>query len=217
MNRWDYHGTRLVEDARREVLWNSLWRFWFSRVIAPEDTVLDVGCGHGCFINSVQARHKIAIDQWTGFVSHIKPGTRTAVAGLTEIDFIEDGSVDFAFLSNVAEHVTKEEFSVFLEKLKSKLSAKGTLNLIQPNYRYCSKEYFDDFTHISIYSHVSLADFLRANGYEVFEVHPRFLPLTVKSRLPVWPFLIWLYLKLPIKPLGRQMFIRARLGRQKGS
>ena len=216
MNRWDYHGTRLVEDARREVLWTSLWRFWFSGLIAPEDTVLDVGCGHGCFINSVQARHKIAIDPWNGFVAHIKPGTRTVVAGLTEIDFIEDGSVDFAFLSNVAEHVTKEEFSVFLEKLKSKLSAKGTLNLIQPNYRYCSKEYFDDFTHISIYSHVSLADFLSANGYEVFEVHPRFLPLTVKSRLPVWPFLFWVYLKLPIKPLGGQMFIRARLGRQKG-
>jgi SAM-dependent methyltransferase len=216
MNKWNYHGTRLVEDARREVLWNSLWRYWFSRVIAPEDTVLDVGCGHGCFINSVQARHKIAIDQWDGFVPYIKPGTRTAVAGLTEIDFIEDGSVDFAFLSNVAEHVTKEEFSVFLEKLKSKLSAKGTLNLIQPNYRYCSKEYFDDFTHISIYSHVSLADFLRANGYEVFEVHPRFLPLTVKSRLPVWPFLVWVYLKLPVKPLGKQMFIRARPGRQEG-
>ncbi len=216
MNKWDYHGTRLLEDARREVLWNSLWRFWFSRVIAPKDTVLDVGCGHGCFINSVHARHKIAIDPWDGFVAHIKSGTQTAVAGLTEIDFIENGSVDFAFLSNVAEHVTKEEFSVFLEKLKSKLSAKGTLNLIQPNYRYCSKEYFDDFTHISIYSHVSLADFLSANGYEVFEVHPRFLPLTVKSRLPVWPLLIWIYLKLPIKPLGGQMFIRARQGRQKG-
>lgn len=216
MNKWDYHGTRLVEDARRDVLWNSLWRYWFSHLITPEDTVLDVGCGHGCFINSVQARHKIAIDQWSGFVAHINPGTQTAVAGLTEIDFIKDGSVDFAFLSNVAEHVTKEAFSVFLEKLKSKLSAKGTLNLIQPNYRYCSKEYFDDFTHISIYSHVSLADFLRANGYEVFEVHPRFLPLTVKSRLPVWPFLIWVYLKLPIKPLGGQMFIRARLGQQKG-
>jgi 2-polyprenyl-3-methyl-5-hydroxy-6-metoxy-1,4-benzoquinol methylase len=216
MNRWDYHGTRLVEDARREVLWKSLWRFCFSRLIAPEDTVLDVGCGHGCFINSVQARHKIAMDPWDGFVAHIQPGTQTAVAGLTEIDFIEDGSVDFAFLSNVAEHVTKEEFSVFLEKLKSKLSAKGTLNLIQPNYRYCSKEYFDDFTHITIYSHISLADFLSANGYEVFEVHPRFLPLTVKSRLPVWPFLIWVYLKLPVKPLGGQMFIRARRERQKG-
>src|SRR5664279_2668677 len=99
MNKWDYHGTRLVEDARREVLWNSLWRYWFSRLIAPEDTVLDVGCGHGCFINSVQARHKIAIDQCSGFVPHINPGTLTAVAGLTEIDFIEDGSVDFAFLS----------------------------------------------------------------------------------------------------------------------
>jgi SAM-dependent methyltransferase len=161
MKNWDYHGTRLVPDRKREILWKSLWRFWFSRLIAPEDTVLDIGCGHGCFINSVQARRKIAMDQWKGFVSHINPGTQTAVAGLTEIDFIEAGAVDFAFLSNVTEHVTKEDFSLFLEKLKPKLSAKGTLNLIQPNYRFCAKEYFNDFTRISVYSHVSLKGFSR--------------------------------------------------------
>lgn len=210
MQNWDYHGTRLVPDRKRDQLWNNLWRFYFSRLISAGDTVLDIGCGHGCFINAVRAQRKIAIDPWKDFVSYINPGTQAVVAGLTEIDFIENGVIDFAFMSNVAEHVTKEDFSIFLGKLKSKLSAKGTLNLIQPNYRFCAKEYFDDFTHISIYSHVSLADFLSANSYEVFEVYPRFLPLTVKSRLPAWPFLIWLYLKLPFKPLGKQMLIRAR-------
>ena len=39
---------------------------------------------------------------------------------------------------------------------------------------------------------------------------PRFLPLTVKSRLPVWPPLIGLYLNSPFKPMGKQMFVRAR-------
>ena len=63
---------------------------------------------------------------------------------------------------------------------------------------------------MSVYSHISLADFLRANGWEVLEVRPRFLPLTVKSRLPVWPALIGLYLKSPFKPLGKQMLITAR-------
>ena len=29
-------------------------------------------------------------------------------------------------------------------------------------------------------------DFLAANGFEPIEVRPRFLPLTVKSRLPTW-------------------------------
>jgi hypothetical protein len=56
----------------------------------------------------------------------------------------------------------------------------------------------------------SLADLLVANGWEVLEVKPRFLPLTVKSRLPVSQWLIALYLRMPFKPMGKQMLLRAR-------
>jgi hypothetical protein len=74
-----------------------------------------------------------------------------------------------------------------------------------PAYR----EYFDDYTHVSVFSHVSLADFLRVNGFDLLEIRPRFLPLTVKSRLPVLPWLIKAYLASPIKPMAKQMLIRA--------
>jgi hypothetical protein len=53
-----------------------------------------------------------------------------------------------------------------------------------------------------------LCDFLAANGYRVIEVRPRFLPLTVKSRFPVSPVLIRLYLLSPWKFLGKQMLVR---------
>jgi hypothetical protein len=56
---------------------------------------------------------------------------------------------------------------------------------------------------------------LTAHGWEVLEVHPRFLPLSVKSRLPTWPILIGIYLRLPFKPLGKQMLIVARPSRTK--
>ena len=39
---------------------------------------------------------------------------------------------------------------------------------------------------------------------------PRFLPLTVKSRLPVSPLLIRAYLASPFKPWGKQMLVRAK-------
>ena len=87
---------------------------------------------------------------------------------------------------------------------------RGTLTILQPNYRYAYREYFDDYTHIAIYSHIGLADFLTANGYEVLTVKPRFLPLTVKSHLPVSPWLVRAYLASPIKFLGKQMLISAR-------
>jgi hypothetical protein len=61
-----------------------------------------------------------------------------------------------------------------------------------------------------VYTHTSLTDFLEAHGYDVIECHPRFLPLTIKSRVPVWRLFIRLYLSSPWKPLGKQMFLRAR-------
>jgi hypothetical protein len=181
-----YHKVRLGHQRKRNVVWAALWRYYFRHRIDATDTVLDLGCGY------------------------IAPGVETLVTSLTDLSALEDGSIDYAFASNVVEHVTKEEFASLLACLKKKLSARGRLTLIQPNYRYASAEYFDDYTHISIWSHVSLADFLTANGYEVIEIRPRFLPLTLISRIPTFPPLIGLYLISPIKPLGKQMLLSAR-------
>ena len=85
--------------------------------------------------------------------------------------------------------------------------------LLQPNFRYCVREYFDDYTHRTIFTHVSLADRLRAHGFDVERVEARFLPLSFKSRLPAWPWLVDLYLRLPWRPLAKQMLVVARLKR----
>src|SRR3569623_267565 len=148
---------------------------------------------------------------WTGIRKHLGPGVEGIVGSVTDPGCIDDASVDFAFASNQFEHISQADFAKVLASLKTKLSARGTLTMLQPNYRYAYREYFDDYTHVSIYSHVSLADFLVANGYEVIEVRPRFLPLTVKSRLPVSPLLIGLYLASPFKPMGKQHLLAHRL------
>jgi hypothetical protein len=153
---------------------------------------------------------RIALDVWPGFTQFLAPDVQAVVGPVTDLNFLADGSVDFAFASNLFEHISQAAFAQVLDGLRPKLSDRGTLNILQPNYRYAAREYFDDYTHVAIYSHISLADFLTANGYEVLQVVPRFLPLTVKSRMPVSPWLIAAYLASPIKPLGKQMFIRAR-------
>jgi hypothetical protein len=132
------------------------------------------------------------------------------VGSVTDLDGIADDSVDFAFASNLFEHIPQEALVAVLAQLRAKLTKRGTLTMIQPNYRYAYREYFDDYTHVAIYSHISMADLLVANGWEVLEVKPRFLPLTVKSRLPVSEWLIALYLRMPFKPMGKQMLLRAR-------
>ncbi|HWU91764.1 MAG TPA: methyltransferase domain-containing protein, partial [Sphingomicrobium sp.] len=205
-----YHDSRLVKDERRSTVWRALWRNYFRHRIAADDCVLDLGCGYGEIINNVTARRRIGLDAWDGIRRHLDPSVEAIVGSVTDLGGVADRSVDFAFASNLFEHISQSDFAKVLAALKSKLSAKGTLTILQPNYRYAYREYFDDYTHVSVYSHISLADFLTANGYEVLEVRPRFLPLTVKSRLPVSAALIRLYLASPFKPLGKQMLLVAR-------
>ena len=205
-----YHDTRLEHDPKRDIVWKALWTHYFKNLISPDACVLDLGGGYGEFINNVVARRRIGLDMWDGVVRHLEPGVEAIVSSVTCLEKIEDGSVDFAFASNLFEHISQAALVEVLDALRSKLGAGGTINILQPNYRFAYREYFDDYTHVTVYSHIGLADLLAANGYEVIDVRPRFLPLTVKSRLPVSPALIALYLKSPVKPMGKQMLIRAR-------
>ncbi len=206
-----YHDLRLVHDAKRDTVWKALWRYFFAKRIKPDDCVLDLGCGYGEFINNVVAKRRIGVDTWDGMPAHLAPGVEPIVGSVTDLSKIADGSVDYAFSSNLFEHLTKEQLAETLTQLKAKLAPGGTLTTLQPNYRYCANEYWDDYTHVTAWSHVSLADFLESQGFEIVEVRPRFLPLTVKSRLPVWPLLIAAYLASPIKPMGKQMLLVAKV------
>lgn len=211
MSKNGYHDTRLPFDSRREVLWRALWKYYFSRQIPSSDCVLELGCGYAHFINNVVARRRIAVDSWPGFLEYLSPGVEGRVGSVVDLGFLDDHSIDFAFASSLFEHLSKEDFIRTLYQLKQKLTPAGRVAILQPNYRYAYKEYFDDYTHVTVYSHESMCDFLGSNGYQVVECLPRFMPLTVKDRkIPVWEPLIALYLKSPIKPLAKQMLIIAR-------
>lgn len=206
----DYHGSRLPHDPRRDVLWEALWHCHFRTRIAPDACVLDLGSGYANFINSVRARRRIAVDAWPGLLDHVAPGVEAIVGPVDDLRAVATGSVDFAFASNLFEHLERDVCLTTLAEVRRVLAPGGRLTLLQPNYRYAYREYFDDYTHVAVYSHVSLPDLLGAHGWEVDEVRPRFLPLSVKSRLPVRRALIGAYLRSPWKPLGKQMLVGAR-------
>jgi SAM-dependent methyltransferase len=206
-----YHEVRLPHDPARNVLWSALWRYYFSRLIGPNDCVLDIGCGHGAFINSVVARKRIGLDSWPDFPTYLQAGVEPIIGSAVEVGELVKEPVDFAFASNLFEHLTQPDLMTLLGGVRKILSPRGTLNIIQPNYRYAYREYFDDYTHVAVYSHVSLCDVLRISGFDIVDVKPRFLPLSIKTGLPVRESLIRAYLASPIKPMGKQMLIRARV------
>lgn len=205
-----YHDTRFPFDPRREVVWRILCESFFSRLIKPDFHVLELGAGYGHFINNIHCKRKTAVDQWAGMSEYMRPEVTAHVGTVTDLTFVADNSVDFVFASNLFEHLTQDEFAATLSEVRRVSKPGASLNILQPNYRLAYKEYFDDYTHCSIYSDLSLCDFLAVHGFQILESIPGFLPFSIKSsKAPVRPWLIKLYLASPWKPFAKQMFVRA--------
>jgi SAM-dependent methyltransferase len=202
-----YHRTRFQPDPRRRALWQTLVTGVFQKQIPPEAVVLELGAGYGDFINAVKARRRLAVDVWPGMVAYLDPGVEGLVTSITQLDGVPDGLVDYVFSSNCFEHVSQPDLVECLAQLRRKMKPGAMLSIVQPNFKYCAREYFDDYTHVSIYTAQGLGDLLAANGFRVVRCMPRFMPLTLKSRVPVHPWLIRLYLMSPFKPMAKQMLI----------
>lgn len=204
-----YFETRLTYDKKREVLWDTLAEVVFQPYIAPSDTVIELGAGWCDFINSVSARRRIAVDLWSGVREEAAPGVETIVGSADDLQGVAGASVNLIFASNLLEHLTHEQIDRLTAEAQRVLVPGGRLVLVQPNFRLCAKNYFDDYTHVSIWSDISMSAYLESRGWKLERVEGRFLPLTVKSRLPVSATLIKAYLKSPVRPKAGQMLIVA--------
>ena len=109
-----YHETRFAFDERRETLWKTLCDAYFSKFIQPDFHVLELGAGYAHFINNIHCAQRTAIDQWPLLRKYARPGVAANICSVTELDFLPDSSVDFAFASNLFEHLTQGDFSTVL-------------------------------------------------------------------------------------------------------
>jgi ubiquinone/menaquinone biosynthesis C-methylase UbiE len=191
------------------VLWETLVECVFQRDIGAGAVVLELGAGYGEFINAVKAKRRLAVDKWPGMIQHLDPGVEGLVTDITQLDAVADNSLDYVFSSNCFEHVSQCDLGSCLTQLRRKMKPGAMLTIVQPNYKYCFREYFDDYTHVTVYTAQGLSDFLSANDFRVTRCVPRFMPLTIKGRLPVHPLLIRLYLSSPFRPMAKQMLIGA--------
>jgi SAM-dependent methyltransferase len=172
--------------------------------------VLDLGAGYCSFVNHVRATERHALDKAASFAAHAGPGVTTHVGSCDDLSAFGPGRFDAVFASNLLEHLEWPVIERTLDEVRRALKPEGRLLLVQPNFRYCARQYFDDYTHRTIFTHVGLADLLRSRGFAPERVEPRFLPFSFKSRAPKWEFLVALYLRLPVRPLARQMLVVAR-------
>ena len=205
-----YFRSRFPPDPRRDRLWDHLARF-LSAYVPPRARVVELGAGYCHFINRVPAARRVAVDLSADLGNWAAPGVEVCCEdAVAHVERIARGSYDFAFASNFLEHLEWPELERLVAGVHRVLRPGGLFALIQPNFRLAPGRYFDDYTHRTIFTDVSLTDWLAASGFEMVRVVPRFMPLTVKSRLGAFSFLIPLYLRSPWRPLAGQMFVLAQ-------
>ncbi len=206
--------------AQKAALWRVLVEEFFQKWIGSGDTVLDLGCGFGDFINAVKCGRRIGVDLNEEAADTIDGDVEFHAASIRDLAFIEDGTLDVVFTSNVLEHLTdKAAVEETLESVHDALRPGGTFIAMGPNVRLVPGTYWDFWDHHVPISDRSLVELLEVIGFEVVDCIPRFLPYTTVSRLPRSPGLVRLYLRFPPvwRLIGKQFVVRARKpGREEG-
>ena len=128
----------------------------------------------------------------------------------TRLDFLDASAVDVVFASNLLEHLELSDVLATVREVRRVLKPGGTLLLLQPNFRFAYREYFDDYTHRTVFTDRSLPDLLSACDFGIMRVESRFLPFSLRSGLPAYPWLVNAYLRSPWRPWAGQMLVIAQ-------
>jgi SAM-dependent methyltransferase len=205
-----YHDVHLPEHPARREVWRVLADH-LSRWVPLDAHVLEVGAGHCHWINAVRAARRVAVDTWPGLTQFAAPGVEARVMDAsTELPAFPAGHFDVVLASNVLEHFEPDTASSVIGDMHTVLKPGGRLLIVQPNFRYAYRSYFDDYTHRSVFTDVSLPNLLRSRGFGIEMVEPKFLPYSMRDvhrTIPAW--LVRAYLASPVKPRAGQMLVIA--------
>jgi SAM-dependent methyltransferase len=199
------------ESEQRQETWDVLCRDFFQTWVAEDAVVLDLAAGHCEFINNIRAGRRIAVDLNPDVKLRAATGVETHVLRSDDLVDIAEQSIDVVFISNFFEHISREVILATLVEVRRVLRPGGRLMVLQPNVRYCARDYWQFFDHITPVDDRALTEAFSATGFDVVKNIPRFLPYTTKSWLPSWPVLIKAYLRVPLvwRVLGAQAFMVA--------
>ena len=207
MYAWRFHN---VDQRRRQAVWREIARYVHRRMGAPA-RMLDPAAGRGEFITAVPAAERWGVDQ----VRHGVPesaGVKMIIADIMAAD-IPANYFDGVFVSNFLEHLPDQHaVATVLRKLYNSLEPGGRIAIVGPNFRYCTREYFDCADHTVILSHVAATEHLYAAGFDVSAVSSQFLPYSFRGLLPPSLALTRIYLRTPVlwRLLGKQFLVLGR-------
>jgi SAM-dependent methyltransferase len=197
----------------RDLVWRLLVKEYFSQWIAPDSTVLDLGCGHCEFINNVRAAKRLGMDLNPDAVLRAAPGVQIIAQNCSEPWPLASDSLDVIFTSNFFEHLyTKRDLRDTLIQARRCLRPGGLIIALGPNIRYLPGEYWDFYDHYLALTELSLGEVMNETGFLLEQQISRFLPYTMSkgANKPLWMLRLYLKLKFAWPLFGKQFLVVAR-------
>lgn len=205
------HRFTTMLQYRNEV-WRVLVDSFFQKYVRPTDTVLDLGCGYGEFVNHIAAGTKYGMDLNPRSPEFLAKDVKFLQQDCSTRWALPDDSLDVVFTSNFFEHLPdKLALRNTLQEAHRCLKPGGKVVALGPNIKYVQGAYWDFWDHFLCLTEMSLGEGLENNGYRVVESHARFLPYSMVNA-PRYPVaLIRAYLALPaLWPVfGKQFLVVA--------
>lgn len=203
---------RASADYRRAV-WRVLIADFFGKYIKAQDTVLDLGCGYGEFINQVTCKTKLAMDLNPEAPKRVNGDVRCLLQDCSTRWDLKDETLDVIFTSNFFEHLPdKDALGRTLDEAYRCLKPGGRLIAMGPNIKYLNGAYWDFWDHHLALTEDSLREGLVNRKFAVEECIARFMPFRMDNQRPSPLILVRLYLRMPLawKFLGKQFLLIAR-------
>jgi len=200
-------------EAYRFRVWGTLLQGFLRPWIQKANAILDLGAGHGEFINQVKAEKKWAMDLNPETGNHLCKDIFFLRQSCAEPWGLPKASLDLVFTSNFFEHLPdKESLAKTLRQAHRTLRPGGKLVALGPNIRLLPGAYWDFWDHYLPLTELSLSEVGRLCGFTIEKAISATLPYSMSQGFqpPLWS--VRLYLALPFlwRIFGKQFLVVMR-------
>jgi len=194
-------------------VWQTLIRRFLSPWIPQDGGVLDLGAGHGEFINQVPAKKKWAMDLNPDTAGHLSQNVQFMRQDCSQPWPLPESSLDLVFTSNFFEHLPdKGCLQRTLQQAFRALRPGGHLVALGPNIRLVPGAYWDFWDHYLPLTERSLAEAGKLVGFAVERSLAATLPYSMSQGFqpPLWAVRIYLAMPILWRFFGKQFLVVLR-------
>jgi len=201
------------QSVYRKAVWQLLVRHFLRPYIPLNGSVLDLGAGHGEFINQISSGTRWAMDLNPESGAHWDKGVIPLRQDCSQPWPLPENSLALVFTSNFFEHLPdKECLKRTLQQAFRALRPGGHLVALGPNIRLVPGAYWDFWDHYLPLTEHSLAEVGHLVGFVTEKAVAATLPYSMSQGFqpPLWAVRIYLAMPIFWRFFGKQFLVVLR-------